>query len=161
MLFCVFSFSPHTHYVFSLSIPPWQFTWPLLGHLPDCLICSFMLGNSSACLWVTALRLNAWQEGERRPYWEIEEETKRFHFQLEAKKQRLQSTRGRGGIRSLGFQLCQFEVRIREKHSENTQQVPKHFPQHQKNCTWQQLMAATAGSWTEEHAAHVFSAYDM
>lgn len=68
---------------------------------------------------------------------------------------------GRGGIRSLGFQLCQFEVRIREKHSENTQQVPKHFPQHQKNCTWQQLMAATAGSWAEEHAAHVFSAYDM
>lgn len=33
---------------------------------------------------------------------------------------------------------------------ENTQQVPKHFPSHQKNCTWQQLMAATAESCAEE-----------
>lgn len=84
---------------------------------------------------------NAWQDGEGRPEWKEEKETKLLHFQLEAKKQRLKRTRGRGGIRSHGFQLCQFEVTIREMHSGNTQQVLRHFPSHQKNCSWQQLKA--------------------
>lgn len=72
-------------------------------------------------------------------------------------RQRNRDCSAHGVVEELeAFQLCQFEVRIREKHSENTQQVPKHFPTHQKNCTWQQLMAATEGSCAEEHAAHVF-----
>lgn len=81
---------------------------------------------------------------------------KRFHFQLEAKKQKRQSTRGRRGIRSHGSQLCQFEVRFKEKHSENTQQVPRHFPHTKKNCTWQQLMAATAGSVQKKFFSSVY-----
>lgn len=82
---------------------------------------------------------------------------------LEAKKQKKKKNRDsrlllveEEEFQAMGFSSASLQVRIREKHSENTQQVPKHFPSHPENCTWQLLMAATAGSCAEEHAAHAF-----
>lgn len=158
----LFSLLHHIPILFSLSILPWQFTWPLLGHLPDCLICCYMSSSEKFSLLSGGSLLWGWmpdRKEKRRPWWEEEEETKHWRpkkYKTKKKKQRLQSSRGRGGVRIHGFQLCQFAGENPRKALRKHTAKHTHFPSHQKNCTRQQLMAATAGSCAEEHAALFF-----
>lgn len=90
---------------------------PLLGHHhppTDYLICSFMLSENSVapsvghCFGAECLT--------GRGKGALMGKGERNNFQLQAKKLRLRRTWGRGGIRSHGLQLCQFEERISEMH---------------------------------------------
>lgn len=120
MLFCVlsiFTTSPsHFHSVnFSLTL----YLTPAWPRLTDCLICSFMLSENCAgpsvghcfgaeCL--TGRRKGALMGRE-------ENETKLFHFQLDAKMLRLRRTWGSGGIRSSATLRWESEKCTEKTHS--------------------------------------------